>query len=152
MKRILHSKVLYLLVRCALGLTFLYAGILKIFDPMGFAVAIDGYGLVPWSAARFLGHALPVLEIASGLGLMLDVRGSLALILFQVVVFMAVLGWGIHIGLDADCGCFGPETPKDSGQSALWESLYRDLLMFAGCLLLYWQRRAAGFRPFPAKR
>ncbi|QJB56228.1 MauE/DoxX family redox-associated membrane protein [Pseudodesulfovibrio sp. zrk46] len=147
MKKIFTSKLLYLALRIALGGVFVYAGLSKITDPDGFAMAIDGYGLVSWRIANLLARVLPVVEIVSGLGLIFDVRGALGMIVAQLLGFVCVLAYGIHMGLDVDCGCFGPNDPGAGEPGGLWGTLIRDLLMLGACLLMYWQRRIAGFVP-----
>jgi len=146
MRKFLTAKPLYLGLRIIIGLLFIYAGVSKLTDPGAFAQAIDGYGLVTWRMAKMLSYVLPVVEVVSGLGLILDVRGSLGMIVAQLLGFMGVLIYAIALGLDVDCGCFGPEEPG-SGSGNAWEALIRDMLMFGACLLMYWQRRAACFAP-----
>ena len=41
-------------------------------------------------------------------------------------LFMAILGYGISMGLDVDCGCFGPEDPESKAFHGLRAALYRD--------------------------
>jgi len=147
MKKIITSKLLYLALRVVLGGVFIYAGATKIVDVDGFAMAIDGYGLVSWRMANLLARTLPVIEIVTGLGLILDVRGALGMIVAQLLGFVSVLVYAISMGLDVDCGCFGPNDPGAGESGGLWETLIRDMLMIAACLFIYWQRRLAGFIP-----
>ncbi|MEF2231420.1 MAG: MauE/DoxX family redox-associated membrane protein [Pseudodesulfovibrio sp.] len=138
----------YLLLRLVIGGLFVFAGALKLADPSAFAMAIDGYGLVSWSTAKLLSRALPIVEIAAGLGLILDFRGALALIVVQLLVFLAVVGYAVHLGLDVDCGCFGPQAAKPGeGAGSLKETLLRDGAMLVGCAVMYWQRWVSGRRP-----
>lgn len=147
MKALLSSRWLYLILRIVLGGLFVYAGGLKLADPQAFAIAVDGYGLVTWRMANLIARILPVVEIMAGIGLILDIRGALGVIVVQLLGFMGVLAYGIHMGLDIDCGCFGP---SDSGEPvSLWETMFRDVLMLAACLIMYVQRRVAGFEPRP---
>ncbi|MGL1860948.1 MAG: DoxX family protein [Pseudodesulfovibrio sp.] len=145
MKKYLASKPLYLVLRVILGGLFIYAGYLKLADVGAFAQAIDGYGLVTWSTAKLLSKTLPVLEILAGLGLILDIKGALGTIVALLLGFMILIGYAIYMGLDVDCGCFGPSDSVAGDSSGLWQTLYRDVAMFAGCLLLYWQRAASCF-------
>lgn len=146
MKNLLASPSLYLVVRILIGGLFLFAGSLKLADPTAFAAAIDNYGLVTWRMAKLLAHVLPVLEILTGLGVVLDIKGALGLIVGQLLVFMGVVGYAVHLGLDVDCGCFGP-TAMTEGSGDLVQTLVRDGLLLLGCLLVYIQRRVAPFRP-----
>ena len=151
MKNILASPSLYLLLRAVVGGLFILAGALKLADTAAFAMAIDNYGLVSWSTAKLLSRVLPVVEILSGLGVLLDVKGALGLIVAQLLLFVGVVGYAVHLGLDVDCGCFGP-TSMTEGNGDLKQTLYRDGLFLLGCVLLYCQRRVAGFRPRTALR
>jgi len=137
----------YLLLRLVIGGLFVFAGVLKLADPAAFAMAIDGYGMVSWSTAKLLSRALPILEVATGLGLILDFKGALALIVAQLLVFMGVVGYAVHLGLDVDCGCFGPQSgvPTEGGGN-LRETLLRDGAMLVGCAVMYWQRWVSGRR------
>lgn len=149
MKHIVTSKLLYRALSILVGGVFVYAGSTKLGDAAGFATVIDNYGLVTWGMAKLLARVLPVVEVVTGLGLILNVRGALGMIVAQLLVFMAVLGYGIHLGLDADCGCFGPSDPGGGESGGLWPTMIRDALMLGACLFLYWQRRVAGFTPRP---
>ncbi|WP_319470343.1 MauE/DoxX family redox-associated membrane protein [uncultured Pseudodesulfovibrio sp.] len=147
MLKILYSKWLYCVLRLVIGGLFVYAGILKLADPTAFAVSIDGYGMVTWRMAKVLAHVLPVIEVAAGIGLLLDIKGAMALIVAQLLMFIGVLSYAIHMGLDVDCGCFGPEASSGGESGGLWPTLIRDIVMLVACVLMYWQRRAAGFAP-----
>jgi len=147
MNRLFSASSLYLVLRLVVGGVFVFAGALKLADPAAFAMAIDGYGMVSWSTAKLLAHVLPVVEIVSGLGVILDIRGALALIVAQLLVFVGVVGWAVHLGLNVDCGCFGPSAQPDGGSGDLKETLVRDGALLAGCLVLYWHRWIGTGRP-----
>ncbi|MFH1913593.1 MAG: MauE/DoxX family redox-associated membrane protein [Pseudomonadota bacterium] len=171
-------KGAYLALRLGLGGAFVSAGVLKLLDPMAFAAAIDGYGLVSWATAKMLARVLPVVEVAAGAGLILDIRSALGLIVAQLLVFMGVLAWAMHMGLDVDCGCFGPsglagglgtasgamsglgsdigpDVVPDSGSGGLgpvaW-ALIRDAGMLVVCGVIHWLRRFLGVRLWPQRR
>lgn len=147
MRKFFTAKTLYFVLRFTLGLMFIYAGASKLTDPGLFAQIIDGYGLVSWSLAKKLAYGLPIFEIATGLALVIDIRGSLGVIVAQLLGFMAILLYAIHLGLDVDCGCFGLEEPGETGSGSLWESIIRDILMLGACLVMYWIRRATDIVP-----
>jgi rhodanese-related sulfurtransferase/uncharacterized membrane protein YphA (DoxX/SURF4 family) len=128
-------------MRSLLSLVFLYAGATKLADPKAFAALIDAYGIVPAPLLMPAAVGLPLLEMAAGIGLMVDVRGALAVISGLVVVFIAILVYGIRMGLDVDCGCFSPEDIEFRAYHGLREALYRDLVMVLGIAYLYGWRR-----------
>lgn len=138
---------LYAATRIILGLLFLFAGGTKISDPYAFAETIDAFGMLPADLVFPLALALPPVEILAGIGLLLDLRGSLAVITTLLMGFILVLAAAISMGLDIDCGCYGPGDPEAEIFSSLWTSLYRDLAMTAGAGFLYWYRFSRSVRP-----
>ncbi len=135
--RLFASETAYRLARWSLGIVFFYAGGSKLLDPQAFAVLIDSYGIIPNPLLMPVAIGLPLLEVVAAVGLMIDVRGSLSAIGALLAVFMAILGYGIWMGLDVDCGCFGPEDPESRAYHGLRLALYRDFAMFAGVIYLY---------------
>ena len=138
---------LYRLCRWTLGGIFIYAGGTKLLKPEIFAVLIDAYGIVPEGLLMPVAIGLPLLEVIAGIGLLFDIRGSLAWIAGLLVFFMAVLGYGIWMGLDVDCGCFGPQDPESAAFHGLRLSLFRDLVMMAGVFFMYGWRRYRSIQP-----
>jgi len=134
---ILQSVWIYRLARWLLCVLFIWAGVLKLADPQAFSVVIRDFGLVPewWVAPISL--ALPALEIIAAVGLLFDIRGSLAIIAGLLALFIAILAYGLWLGFDIDCGCFGPGDPESRAYGGLRPALYRDLCMAAAVLFLY---------------
>jgi uncharacterized membrane protein len=133
-----------LLVRLILSATFLTSGVIKLAAPQSFAVIIDAYGLLPTSSVMPAALLLSILEILAGVGLITDRRGSLALMTALMLIFMAVLAYGIHMGLDVDCGCFGPEDPEAKAFHGLRSALYRDMGLMGAIIFLCLRRRRKG--------
>jgi uncharacterized membrane protein YphA (DoxX/SURF4 family) len=128
------------LIRILLGVVFLWSGISKLMNPAEFAVIINEYGLMPDAWILPLAIVLPLLEMVFGLGLLLDIRGSLAVITGMLMLFITILSYGIWLGLDVDCGCFGPEDPEAQAFHGLRLALVRDIIMMLGIFYLYYQR------------
>jgi len=105
-------------------------------DPKSFAVIIEAYGLIPESWLMPVAVILPAIEILAAVGLVWDVRWSLETITGLLILFMMILGYGIYMGLDVDCGCFGLDDPEQAF-SDLRPALYRDIVMMAGTIYLY---------------
>ena len=137
----------YGIVRWLLAGIFVWAGGVKLLDPVAFAVLIDSYGIVPDALLMPVAVGLPLLEVVAGIGLALDIRGSLPVISGLLAVFIAILLYGIHMGLDVDCGCFGPEDSESRAYHGLRQALYRDFAMAAGLAFIYGWRRFRGIRP-----
>jgi len=142
------SGCIYNYTRWILGGIFIYAGSTKLLEPKTFTVLVEAYGIIPESLLMPVALALPVLEVAAGVGLFFDIEGSLSVIAGLLGLFIAILGYGIWIGLDTDCGCFGPEDPEARAFHSLKKSLYRDLKMLAGVAFLCGWRQYRAIRPF----
>jgi putative oxidoreductase len=88
---------------------FIYAGVIKAFDPVQFAHDIDNYKILPWTICVALAFYLPWLEIFCALALIFRrfYRGGLSILTALVVVFLAASIAAKVRGLDITCGCFG---------------------------------------------
>lgn len=126
-------------VRWLLAGIFVYSGAVKLAEPSRFAEIIAGFGLLPEVLIYPLAVLLPVVELIAGIGLVFALRGSLPTITVMLVMFIAVILYGIHLGLDIDCGCFGPEDPEQA-YKGLKAALARDAVMMAAVLFIYWSR------------
>lgn len=115
--------------RWILAIVFLYAGVPKLADPQLFATIIGAYGLLPDSLLLPVAVLLPLAEVAAALLLFCGRREGLWLSAFMILLFLCVLGYGIFLGLDIDCGCFGPEDPEHAAFSGLRGSFIRDLML-----------------------
>ena len=133
------------IIRFVLGTLFIVAGAMKLRDPEAFVVVIDAFGLVPGSVTGPLSLILPVLEITAGLGLIVDFPLSLHTVSLLLVMFIAILLYGMHLGLDIDCGCYGPDDVEARAFGGLSRAFHRDLWMAAGLCLLYMRRIYAMF-------
>lgn len=128
----------YLALRLALAAVFIYAGAVKLMDPKAFALVISRYGLAPDFLLAPVALGLPALEVLAGLGLILEVRGSLTAITAMLLMFAVVLWFGVLQGLSIDCGCFSAE--EQAGHAGLRQALSRDLAMLAVAAYLYFHR------------
>ncbi len=127
-------------IRWLIGIVFIYSGMTKLLNPAHFEMIINDYGLLPDSWARTAAIVLAGLEAAAGFGLIRNINAGLNAVAGLMVLFMAILSYGMWLGLDIDCGCFGPNDPETAVYGGLRSALYRDILMMAGILFLYWRR------------
>jgi uncharacterized membrane protein YphA (DoxX/SURF4 family) len=118
---------LYQVLRIGLAGLFIYAGVVKLVDPKAFARTVSAYGIIPDALLPVVAIGFPILETVSGIGLLFDIRGSLAVISGLLTLFVVVLGFGVLKDLDVDCGCFGVE--ELAKQDSLRRALYRDLAL-----------------------
>lgn len=134
------AKYLYLLevvVRWGISIIFVVAAVPKLLHPQEFADTISAYGLLPDMLVAPFALVIPALELVLVYGLSRKKNwgwfGSGGLLL----VFIMVLGYGIHLGLDIDCGCFGPEDPEHDAFSGLRTALARDVIMLVFLVFSY---------------
>lgn len=137
----------YAVVRVGLAMSFLVAGVIKLLDPMTFAVTVNAFGILPGPLVLPVALLLPLVEILGAVALVFDIRGSLGLITLMIIMFIAVLGYGLHMGLDIDCGCYGPGDPEGEAFAGIRSALWRDLVMLGCAALLYGWRKMLGVRP-----
>jgi uncharacterized membrane protein YphA (DoxX/SURF4 family) len=138
---------LYFAVRFILGLIFISSGAIKLVNPQSFSIIIDAYGLIPEAAVFPAALAVAGLEVLAGAGLLLDVQGSLETIAALLLFFVLILGYGLWLGLDVDCGCFGPNDPEAKAFHGLRAALYRDMVMMLGVGFAFFWRRRQMIRP-----
>lgn len=124
--------------RWLVAAVFLYAGVPKIADPVLFSRIIDAYGLLPDLFLLPVAVLLPVAELAAAILLLGGRREGVWLAAAMLLLFIAVLSYGIYSGLDIDCGCFGPEDPEHLAFSGLRTALLRDLLFCIPVLYSFW--------------
>ncbi len=130
----------YLIIKIITSLIFLWSGINKLHDPEAFAVTIGAFGIAPEILIQPVVYLLPVLEIILSFLLFFEVKGSLSSVTFLIILFIILLGYGLHIGLDIDCGCFGPEDPEKRAFSGLKAALYRDIVNLGGLFFMFFHR------------
>jgi len=97
------------IVALIIGGIFIYAGVLKAMDPVGFANDIDNYKILPWAISVRFAFYLPWLEILCGLAVILGLlyRGGLLILTALISIFIAASVISKVRGLDITCGCFG---------------------------------------------
>ena len=126
--------VVGLLARLVLGGTLVAAGVLKVGDPGGSIRAVNAYQLLPLGVAEWVGYALPYVEIAVGLLLVVGLftRFSAAVAVLLMAAFVIGISSAWARGLQIDCGCFGGGGVVAPGETNYVPDLARD----AGLLLL----------------
>ncbi|SNB48027.1 MauE/DoxX family redox-associated membrane protein [Geobacter sp. DSM 9736] len=131
------TNIIHILVRLLLGGIFIYAGIIKIIDPVAFAGNIAAYQVLPYFGNYLAAAILPWLELLCGLLLVTGyrARGAAATVALLNIVFILLLASTIVRGLDIDCGCFRQGGPKTSA----WTAIMRDLLLLALALFTMYQ-------------
>lgn len=118
-----------LLARLALGVVLLVAGALKIGNPLGAARAVQAYDVLPFEMARYVGYALPWLEVMMGILLILGLFTRISAWVGTLLMFAFVIGisqaWAR--GLTIDCGCFGGGGEVTAAETKYGREILRDL-------------------------
>src|SRR5437588_7100739 len=104
-----RGNIFWRIVDLVVGGIFIYAGVLKLLDPVQFANDIDNYKTLPWFISVRLAFYLPWLEIFCGLAVIFRFlyRGGLSILTALIAVFIAATIAAKMRGLDITCGCFG---------------------------------------------
>lgn len=143
-----------LVIRLVLAGAFFWAGAVKLSNPEVFAVTVRAFGLLPDGLVNVMAVVLPALEVVAAVLLALGRREGLALTAGLLAVFVAVLVYALRMGLDIDCGCYGPSDVRSEAFGSIRQALWRDAAMLAAVAWLAWGGRTKHREeaPLAAKR
>lgn len=105
------------------------SGIIKAADPLGTKVAVRAYSLFPDGWVEPVAIALPYLEIALGLLMLVGLAVRLTAVLAGLLL-VAFIVWVISAaarGLSIDCGCFGGGGQVAPGETRYTAEIVRDV-------------------------
>ena len=124
------------------GAVFIYAGILKVRDPLGFASDISNYQVIPWSVGIRFAFYLPWLELLCGCALVFHrlFAGAVAITISLMFVFLGATARARMHGIDVSCGCFGS---AGSNLTLVWHLLLDAALLLALIYLWFTRERIA---------
>ncbi|MET7708460.1 MauE/DoxX family redox-associated membrane protein [Micromonospora sp. NPDC005413] len=128
--------------RLGLAAVWLVAGASKVGDLAASGRAVNAYQVMPYDVATVIGAALPFVELALGVLLLLGLATRLSAVVSAalLVVFIAGIASAWARGLAIDCGCFGSGGQLAEGQAPSYlPEILRDLgfLVLAGFLLIW---------------
>lgn len=105
----IHNKSILWVFRIVVGGIFIWAGLLKILDPLEFAQNIANYRVFSRDLSFIIALVLPWVEVLCGVLVILGIfrSGSSLLLSGLLGVFLVLITVTIFRGLDVDCGCFG---------------------------------------------
>jgi Methylamine utilisation protein MauE. len=132
---------LYLLLRILLGVIFIYAGCIKLFDSGAFAQAVYNYKILPLFMVNPVAVILPWIEVICGVFLIAGflTRGSALIIDCLLLIFVFALSFNLYRGLDISCGCFNLSSV---GEKIILFTLARDIsLLIPGIWILIYKHR-----------
>jgi uncharacterized membrane protein YphA (DoxX/SURF4 family) len=106
---LIRNKLALLFFRLIVGGVFIWAGALKIADPLEFAQSIQNYQFFPRDFAFVIAVGLPWMEVLAGAFLILGLfrRSSALLISLLLLGFIGLVALALLRGIDTSCGCFG---------------------------------------------
>ncbi|MGZ3821352.1 MAG: MauE/DoxX family redox-associated membrane protein, partial [Mucilaginibacter sp.] len=129
--------------RIVVGLLFIFSGLIKINDPLGFSYKLEEYFEVFHlsflnSFALSMSVILCSLEIILGFALLIGVRAvSVAWGLLLLIIFFAFLTfYSAYFKVVQTCGCFGDAIPLTP-----WQSFSKDLVLLVLIVVLFKKRR-----------
>lgn len=136
-------KFLVELARLVVGATFVFSGLMKAIDPLGFGYKIEDY-LIELQLTELFPLALPTAifmvaaEFSLGVALLLGIyrKWTVRLIGLFMVFFTPLTLWIAIANPVEDCGCFG-----DALIISNWATFYKNLVLLAGTVLLLFKWR-----------
>jgi uncharacterized membrane protein YphA (DoxX/SURF4 family) len=126
-------KYLVNISRILVGLLFIFSGLIKINDPVGFSFKLEEYfGPTVFNIDFLLPYVLPlaifivVLEVLLGVFLLIGLKKEFTIYsLFAMIVFFTFLTWySAYFNKVQDGGCFG-----DAIKLTPWESFTKDVIL-----------------------
>lgn len=113
-------SVILIIIRWALGILLLFAGIMKLLDVESFVLALDSLNGIPQISIPFIAALLPPIEIVVALYLFWNVIGGAIGALLLNVCFLIIIGYNYLTGFTGiDCGCFGDLITSEVSLSAI---------------------------------
>ena len=138
--------VLHWLARTGLGLLFLYAGAVKMHDPIHFAESVKAFELTSPRWTEVLTFSVPAFETVASLILFLGIRslwrGAAFVLAGLLAVFSVAIGAAWWRGLPVSCGCFGE--PSGVPTDPMWWLIRNAALVGTLIFLVVFTKSAVG--------
>ena len=134
-------KYIITLFRWIVGLLFIFSGMVKTIDPIGFSFKLEEYFSPSVFDLPFLSEiALPlsiffvVFEVLLGVLLILGIwkRFTLTWLLALIIFFTFLTFYSAYYNKVTDCGCFG-----DAIKLTPWESFTKDIILLVLIIFLW---------------
>lgn len=136
------AQIIGALARYGLAAVWLVSGTIKLADPLGAKQSVAAYELFGPEMVNLIGTALPAIEVALGIMLLvgLFLRPVAALSALVFVIFIVGIGSAWARGLTIDCGCFGTGGENaDAGPMTYSLEILRDLAFIAMAGIVVWR-------------
>ena len=134
-------KLLVGFCRIFVGLLFIFSGLVKLNDPVGFSFKLDEYFSAAVLGLEFLQpFALPlaiflvILEVILGVMLLLGFQKKFTVwsILLMILFFTFLTFYSAYFNKVTDCGCFGDAIPLTP-----WQSFIKDVVLLFMIVILF---------------
>lgn len=138
-------KIITQFARLIVGALFIFSGLIKLNDPLGFSFKLDEYFSemvfnMPFLQPYVLALALIIViaEVLLGVMLLIGYQRKFTLwSLFAMIIFFTFLTfYSAYFNKVTDCGCFGDAIPLTP-----WESFYKDVILLILILILFAGRK-----------
>lgn len=136
------NKFLVIFSRFFVGIIFIFSGLIKANDPLGFGYKLEEYFEVFHLAflnnfAVVIAIIICVLEIILGVALLLGLRAKKTSIglLVLIIFFTFLTFYSAAFNVVRTCGCFGDAIPLTP-----WQSFTKDLILLAFIIIIYLNR------------
>ncbi len=131
--------------RIIVGALFIFSGLIKLNDPVGFSFKLDEYFgadvlnltfLQPF--ALELAVFVVILEVLLGVALLIGFWKNITswLLLLMIVFFTFLTFYSAYFNKVTDCGCFGDAIPLTP-----WESFGKDVILTILILIVFFNRQ-----------
>lgn len=137
-------KYLLTLSRIIVGNLFIFSGIVKANDPLGFSYKLEEYFVefgMNWEWLHNilvpLAAVICIVEILAGIAVLVGYRMKVVgwLLLLMIVFFTFLTGASAIFEIVRSCGCFGDAIPLTP-----WQSFYKDLILLFFIGIIFWKR------------
>ena len=132
------------ITRILTGVLFIFSGLIKLNDPVGFSFKLEEYFVVFGTEfmvplALTLAVFLCVFEVVTGLALILGVyrRWTMWGLLLMIIFFTFLTFYSAYFNKVTDCGCFGDAIPLTP-----WQSFTKDVILSVAILFLFIRQKA----------
>lgn len=136
------KKNLVIVCRVLVGLLFIFSGLIKQNDPLGFGYKLQEYFEVfhmmfLYDYATAIAIFLCALEIILGAALLLGLRGKQVAwgLLLLIIFFTFLTFYSAYFDVVRTCGCFGDAIPLTP-----WQSFSKDLVLLLFILVIFFNR------------
>lgn len=143
------------IARYFVGILFIFSGIVKANDPLGFSYKLEEYFEEFAKLGQYVGFLEPffefcheyalvqavfivILEVILGVAILVRFKTKLTatLLLLLIAFFTALTFASAYFGIVKTCGCFGDAIPLTA-----WESFYKDVVLSVFILIIFFRQK-----------